>query len=95
MKTNMSTYQEDAAVQKKRWIILIVLNLFTFMATLDGSIVNIALPALSDDLGLPIAEIEWVTTAYLMAICAAILFFGKLGDMIGKIKVFKLGTVIF
>ncbi|OKP84564.1 multidrug MFS transporter [Paenibacillus sp. P32E] len=95
LSTISATYQEDAAVQKKRWIILIVLNLFTFMSTLDGSIVNIALPVLVKELQLPMAQVEWVTTGYLMAICAAILFFGKLGDIAGKIRIFKTGTVIF
>ncbi|QAY67939.1 MFS transporter [Paenibacillus protaetiae] len=95
MSAGFRTYQEDAAVQSKRWIILIVLNLFTFMSTLDGSIVNIALPVLSKDLGLPIAQIEWVTTSYLMAICTAILFFGKLGDIVGKINIYRIGTFVF
>ncbi|WP_379129487.1 MFS transporter [Paenibacillus sp. sgz500958] len=95
MSTISATYQEDVSVQKKRWIILIVLNLFTFMSTLDGSIVNIALPVISKQLGLPIAQIEWVTTGYLMSICAVILFFGKLGDIVGKIRVFKIGTIVF
>ncbi|WP_322923778.1 MFS transporter [Paenibacillus campi] len=89
------TYQDDPNIQRRRWIILIVMNLFTFMATLDGSIVNIALPTISESLKLPVAQTEWVTTSYLMAICAAILFFGKLGDSIGKIRIFKLGMVIF
>ncbi|AIQ69693.1 MFS transporter [Paenibacillus graminis] len=95
MSTMTATYQEDAAVQKKRWIILIVLNLFTFMSTLDGSIVNIALPVLVKQLHLPVAKVEWVTTGYLMAICSAVLFFGKLGDIAGKIRIFKIGTIIF
>ncbi|AIQ36764.1 multidrug MFS transporter [Paenibacillus sp. FSL R5-0345] len=95
MSSISATYQEDKEIQKKRWIILIVLNIFTFMSTLDGSIVNIALPELSKQLKLPMAQIEWVTTGYLMAICAAILFFGKLGDIVGKIRIFKVGTVVF
>lgn len=95
MSALSATYQEDAAVQKKRWIILIVLNLFTFMSTLDGSIVNIALPVLVKQLNLPVAQVEWVTTGYLMAICSVILFFGKLGDMVGKIRIFRIGTLIF
>jgi len=95
MSLAFATYQENAEIQKKRWLILVVLNLFTFMSTLDGSIVNIALPVLSQKLGLPIAQIEWVTTAYLMAICTVTLFFGKLGDMVGKIRIFKLGAYIF
>ncbi|WP_138493752.1 MFS transporter [Paenibacillus pinistramenti] len=89
------TYQDDPEIQKRRWIILIVMNLFTFMSTLDGSIVNIALPVISKNLNLPVAKTEWVVTSYLMTICAAILFFGKLGDIAGKIKIFKIGMVIF
>ncbi|AWB44578.1 MFS transporter [Paenibacillus sp. CAA11] len=89
------TYQDDPSIQKKRWFILVVLNLFTFMSTLDGSIVNIALPVISKNLDLPVAQTEWVVTSYLMMICAAILFFGKLGDIVGKIKVFKIGMIIF
>lgn len=95
MSSLEATYQEDAGIQKKRWLILIVLNLFTFMSTLDGSIVNIALPVLVKELALPVAQVEWVTTGYLMAICSVILFFGKLGDIAGKIKMFKLGMVVF
>lgn len=90
-----TSYQEDPDIQRKRWLILIVLNLFTFMSTLDGSIVNIALPVISKELELSVAQAEWVVTAYLMMICAAILFFGKLGDIVGKIQVFKWGMVIF
>ncbi len=95
MSTTSTTYQDDKGIQKKRWIILIVLNIFTFMSTLDGSIVNIALPEISKQLNLPMAQITWVTTGYLMAICAAILVFGKLGDIVGKIRIFKIGTIIF
>lgn len=89
------TYQDDEKIQKRRWKILVILNLFVFMSTLDGSIVNIALPVISNDLNLPIAKTEWVVSSYLIAICTLILFFGKLGDIFGKIKVFRLGTVIF
>jgi len=95
LPSSVKTYQDDPAVQSKRWVILIVLNLFTFMSTLDGSIVNIALPSISKNLHLAIAESEWVVTGYMLTICALILFFGKLGDMFGKIKLFKLGCVIF
>jgi len=92
---NIKTFQEDPRIQENRWKILIILNLFTFMATLDASIVNIALPVISDHLHLPIAKTEWVVSSYLIAICTFILFFGKLGDILGKIKVFRTGTIIF
>lgn len=95
MNPKIKTYQDDDHVQSKRWTILIILNLFVFMSTLDASIVNIALPSISKNLHLPVSQIQWVVTAYLIAICTFILFFGKLGDMYGKIKIFKLGSVVF
>ncbi|WP_141604209.1 MFS transporter [Terrilactibacillus laevilacticus] len=95
MQSQVKTYQDDPVIQKKRWIILIVLNLFVFMSTLDGSIVNIALPSISKDLNLPIAQSEWIVSGYILTICSIILFFGRLGDIVGKINMFKLGCIIF
>ncbi|QIL49727.1 MFS transporter [Vagococcus hydrophili] len=65
------------------------------MSTLDGSIVNIALPTISESIGVPMNQSEWVVSVYLMAICVFLLFFGKIGDSFGKIKVFKIGTIVF
>jgi EmrB/QacA subfamily drug resistance transporter len=65
------------------------------MATLDGSIVNVALPKMADELNVSMAEIEWVVTSFLIIIAATILIFGRLGDIKGKIKIFKFGVVIF
>lgn len=95
MNPNIKSYQDDPSIQKRRWSILIILNLFVFMSTLDGSIVNIALPVISKTLHLPIAQTQWVVSSYLIAICTFILLFGKLGDLFGKIKIFKIGTIIF
>lgn len=91
----MKTYQENPVVQKNRWWILVSVALFTFMSCLDSSIVNIALPAISKDLAVPMNQVEWVVSVYLMVICGFILLFGKIGDSIGKIKIFKLGTWVF
>ncbi|MGJ7909905.1 MFS transporter [Neobacillus sp. LXY-1] len=95
MKPEINTFQADPMIQKNRWTILIILNLFVFMSTLDGSIVNIALPVISKNLNLSISQTQWIVSSYLIAICTLILFFGRLGDIFGKIKVFKFGTVIF
>ena len=80
---------------KKRWIILFTVISATFMATLDGSIVNVALPNMSDKLGVSMAGIEWVVTSFFITIAATILIFGRLGDIKGKMKVFKFGVVVF
>lgn len=65
------------------------------MATLDISIVNIALPVMSKSLNVPLSSIEWVVASYVMMICSTLLFFGRLGDIVGKSKVFSCGTLLF
>ena len=78
----IKTYQMDSKVQKNRWLILIAIGLFTFMSTLDGSIVNIAIPVISKALNVPMNQSEWIVSVYLMAVCIFILLFGKIGDLI-------------
>ncbi|MBS7575963.1 MULTISPECIES: MFS transporter [unclassified Enterococcus] len=80
---------------KKSWLILIAVGLFTFMSTLDSSIINIALPTISKELNIPMNEATWSVSIYLIAVSGLLIFFGRLGDIFGKIKVFKIGTVIF
>lgn len=91
----MKNFADDPAIQKHRWLILVAVCLFTFMSTLDGSIVNIALPVISKDIAIPMNQAEWVVSIYLITICALLLLFGKLGDTRGKIRIFKIGSVLF
>nr|WP_125700448.1 MFS transporter [Levilactobacillus fuyuanensis] len=91
----MKKFADDPVIQKHRWLILVAVCLFTFMATLDGSIVNIALPVISKDIAIPMNQAEWVVSIYLITICALLLLFGKLGDTRGKIRIFKIGSVLF
>ncbi|GAT18298.1 major facilitator superfamily transporter [Secundilactobacillus silagincola] len=88
-------YVADQRVQRHRWWILAAVGLFTFMSTLDASIVNIALPVISKNLSIPMNQSEWVVSIYLIVICALLLLFGKLGDSLGKINVFRIGTLLF
>jgi EmrB/QacA subfamily drug resistance transporter len=69
--------------------------MFTIMSTLDASIVNIALPVMSKDLHIPMNQAEWVVSIYLIVICALLLLMGKLGDTLGKIRIFRIGTGLF
>lgn len=85
----------DTTGNKNRWWILISIGLFAFMSNLDASIVNIAMPLMAKQLAVPMNQIEWVVSAYLIIVSALLLFFGKLGDLHGKIKVFRIGTIVF
>ncbi|WP_243148690.1 MFS transporter [Oenococcus sicerae] len=69
--------------------------MLTFMSVLDGSIVNIALPSISKDLHIPLNQATWTVIVYLIVISGLLLLFGRMGDVFGKIKIFKIGTVIF
>jgi len=91
----MLNYVDDPKVQSRRWWIITAIGLFTIMSTLDGSIVNIALPVMVNDLHISMNEAEWVASVYLIVICALLLLFGKLGDSIGKIRIFKFGSLLF
>lgn len=82
-------------LNKNRWLILVAIGLFTFMSTLDGSIVNIALPIMSKNMSIPMNKTEWIVSIYLMTVCACLPLFGKIGDSIGKIKIFRIGTITF
>jgi len=86
---------KDNKVNDKRWLILLTTVLLTFMATLDGSIVNVALPVMAQRLSVSMASIEWVVTSYLIVIVGTILVFGRLADIKGKANVFKIGIIIF
>ncbi|MGP4051049.1 MFS transporter [Streptomyces sp. 2A115] len=59
-----------------------------FMLQLDGTIVNVALPALQDDLGVSVTSASWVPNAFLLAFGGLLLFAGRLGDVFGHRKVF-------
>jgi EmrB/QacA subfamily drug resistance transporter len=65
------------------------------MATLDGSIVNVALPTLARELGAPIDRLEWIVSAYLLAISATLLAAGRLGDLVGHRPVYVGGLAVF
>jgi EmrB/QacA subfamily drug resistance transporter len=78
-----------------RWLIFAVTALGTFMATLDASIVNVALPAIAHRLGVNLSSIQWVVTAYLLVISSLLPLFGKMGDMYGRRLIYLLGMLIF
>lgn len=82
-------------VCKNSWIILAIVVMSPFMACLDSSIINVALPIMAKDLSTSMAGIQQVVTSYLIVISATILIFGRLGDIKGKNSVFKYGFIIF
>ena len=82
-------------IHKYRWVILFNVVLTIFMANLDSSIVNVALPVMAQELQVSTASIGWVVSSYLIIISSTILIFGRLADIHGKTIVFKFGIALF
>lgn len=87
----------DTSAPTSKALKLIILSsaLAAFMSSLDGTIVNIALPTISDVFDLPSSSVAWVSTIYLLVMAGSLLVVGKLTDIIGYRKIFLTGFVLF
>jgi EmrB/QacA subfamily drug resistance transporter len=84
-----------AQSDRNRWLALYVLCAGMLMIVLDGTIVNVALPKIQDDLGFSQSNLAWVVNAYLIPFGGLLLLAGRLGDLVGQRKIFLLGLTIF
>ncbi|MES2059418.1 MAG: MDR family MFS transporter [Patescibacteria group bacterium] len=78
-----------------KWWILFTVIIGTFLGRLDQTIVNLALPKIIDDFGISVNGAGWIATAYILANAIFVPIWGKLGDTIGRKKVYILGFTIF
>ena len=74
---------------------LLVLCLGDLMIVLDGTIVNVALPSIRDDLGFSQESLAWVVNAYLLTFGGFLLLGGRLGDLFGHRRLFLIGITLF
>lgn len=84
-----------AEADPRRWIALFVLLLASFMNLIDVTIVNVALPSLMRDFNATANEIEWVVAAFVLAFALGLLPFGRLGDIVGRTRMFLIGVALF
>ena len=80
---------------RTRWWILAVLCLSLFMVVVDNTIVNVALPTLSEELSATTANLQWIVDAYTLVFSALLLAFGYFGDRTGRRRALQFGLVIF
>jgi EmrB/QacA subfamily drug resistance transporter len=80
---------------RSRWIALYVLCVGMLMIVLDATVVNVALPQIRSDLGFSQSSLAWVVNAYLIAFGGLLLLAGRIGDLLGRRKVFLVGLGIF
>jgi EmrB/QacA subfamily drug resistance transporter len=84
-----------ASNDRARWTSLVVLCVGMLMIILDSTIVNVALPSIQDDLGFSQSNLAWVVNAYLIAFGGLLLLAGRLGDLIGRKRIFMSGLAVF
>ncbi len=77
-----------------RWVLLATI-MGAGMAFLDSTVINVALPALGEELGADVADLQWILNGYLLALASLILLGGALGDRYGRRRVFVIGVVWF
>src|SRR5687767_8935343 len=80
---------------RTRWIALVVLCVGMLMIILDSTIVNVALPSIQSDLGFSQSSLAWVVNAYLISFGGLLLLAGRLGDLLGRRRIFLIGLVVF
>ncbi|MEU0409977.1 MFS transporter [Streptomyces griseorubiginosus] len=78
-----------------RWTALVVLCAGTLMTVLDGNIVTVAMPAVQSDLGFTASGLAWVVNAYLIPFGGLLLLAGRLGDLVGRKRMFVAGLAVF
>ncbi|HSS57216.1 MAG TPA: MFS transporter [Solirubrobacteraceae bacterium] len=80
---------------RSRWVALVVLCAGMLMIILDQTIVNVALPTIQSDLGFSQSSLAWVVNAYLIALGGLLLLAGRMGDLLGRKRVFLAGLTLF
>ena len=83
------------SIKQLKWSIFIITALGNFIAMLDSTTVNLGLYKMSVDLKVSIGEIQWVMIAYMLVLTVFLPFFGKLGDIFSKNKLYSTGFGIF
>src|SRR3954462_10488241 len=91
----MTSTTAALASDRTRRRALYVLCVGVLMIVLDATIVNVALPSIQQDLGFSQSDLAWVVNAYLIAFGGLLLLAGRLGDLVGRRRVFLIGIAIF
>ncbi len=98
MTTDRSTTPDPSAAQddgRRRWLALVVLSLGVSLIVIDGTIVNVALPVMIGDLRLDLTSAQWVSTIYALVFASLLITAGRLGDRLGRRRLFASGVIVF
>ena len=90
-----STQMTSESSHTRNWLVMTAVGVGSLLGSIDGSIVNVALPTIGRDLRSEVATAEWVTTIYVLMACGLLLTFGRIGDMRGYKPIYVLGLATF
>ncbi len=93
--TTSPSVDQPTGTQARPWLALVALLLGVSLIVLEGSIVNVLIPTIVDDLGIDRTSVLWVTSIYSLVFAALLITFGVLSDRIGRKRMFMIGTAIF
>src|SRR5438309_10136828 len=89
------TITASTSGDRRRWAALVVLCVGQLMIVLDVTVVNVALPTIQRELHFSQASLAWVVNAYLLTFGGLLLLAGRLGDMVGRKRIFVAGVAAF
>ena len=80
---------------RRRWYALLILSLSLMLVIMDSTIVNVAIPSISEEFNASFNSVEWVNTIYSLVYAATLILWGKIGDQYGRRLMFLIGVVLF
>ena len=86
---------EQESGSKNRYIVLLLVLTGVLMAVVDGSVVSIALPTITEYFRVSIAQSQMIMTSYLVTLTSLLMIFGKVAEYVGKARLFLLGIALF
>src|SRR6476660_6230069 len=84
-----------ANAYKRRWLILLVLNISLLVIVVDNSILNVAIPSIVRELGASTSQLQWIVDSYTLVFAGLLLTAGSLGDRFGRLPALQFGLSMF
>src|SRR4029077_8227498 len=79
----------------KRWIALVILSSSLFIIVLDNTILNVAVPTIIREFHTTVSALQWVIAGYSLIFASLLISFGRLGDIVGRRRMFFIGAALF
>ena len=82
-------------ITRRQWLTLLVLSLGLAIVIIDGTIVNVAIPSIQKEFNASFKQLEWVNSVYSLMFAAFIITWGRIGDQVGRKRIFIAGVTVF